>query len=112
MSSSIPYKNILFRRFEIRYSTYSLEGGRAKATTAARGGKYPGCQLSHPQAVDLPGKDQDGKDAGRTSPRPGKRNRPPYSQKAGTGRLVLPSREFPQNQRQEPAHRPRDGNQI
>src|SRR3981189_2025959 len=96
----------------MRYSVDSQEADRAEALGAAGSGEYSGHQLSHLEAVDLPRKNQVGEDTRRASPRPGERDRPPFSKKVGTRRPRIPARQFTEDQRAKSADRSRGGHQI
>src|SRR6266853_4000146 len=96
----------------MRYSAHSQEAERAEAFGAAGSREYPGYQLSHPEAVDLPRKNQVGEDARRSSSRAGKRDRPDVSQETESRGYRNAAREFPQDQRPKPADRTRGGHQI
>ena len=96
----------------MRYSVCSQEADRAEAFGAAGSREYPWHQLSDPQAVDLPRKNQIGEDARRSSPRARKRDRPDVSQETESRGHRNATREFPEDQRPQPADRARGGDQI
>ena len=51
----------------MRYSADRPEAHHAETSAAAGSGQHPRNQLSNAEAVDLPGKNQNGKDPGRAS---------------------------------------------
>src|SRR5260370_34694223 len=98
----------------VKYALFFESTGapRAETSAAAGSGKHPRNQLSHPEAVDLSRKNQDGKDTGRTSPRAGERDRPYDSHKIAARRSCVAAAEFPEDQRAESVDRAGGGGQI
>src|SRR5713226_1511944 len=93
-------------------SAESQEADRAEAFGAAGSRKHPGHQLSHAEAVDLPRKNQVGKNARGAPPRAGERNRPPVSEKAESRGHRIEARQLTEDQRTKPADRARCRHQI
>src|SRR5467141_1209989 len=96
----------------MRYSADSQEADRAEASGTAGSGQRSRHQLSDLEAVDLPRKDQVGKDTRRASPRAGERDRPPVSQKAELREHRNAAWKFSEDQRAQPIDRARGGDKV
>src|SRR5260370_41440566 len=98
----------------VKYALFFESTGapRAETSAAAGSGKHPRNQLPHTEAVDLSRKNQDGKDAGRTSPRAGERDRPHDSHKIAARGYWLAAAEFPEDQRAQSVDWAGGGGQV
>src|ERR1700676_3512315 len=96
----------------MQYSADSQETNCAEAIGAAGSGEYSGHQLSHLEAVDLPRKDQVGKDAWWAPPLAGKRDRPAVSEEARARGHRDAAGKSAEDQRAKPVDRARGGDEV